>query len=472
MKPFMNQDFLLKTEIARVLYHEHAARMPIIDYHCHINPQEIYEDKRYATITEIWLGGDHYKWRAMRSCGVPEYYITGAATPAEKFQKWAEAMPNLIGNPLYHWTHLELQRYFGITEPLNGDNAMEIYEKCNAMLQQPDMSARGIIRKSNVKLICTTDDPADDLCWHEKLAADPTAPAVVLPAFRPDKAMRADKADFPQYVARLESVVGYAINTVADMRRALADRIAYFNARGCRVSDHGLDCCFYVEATDAQLDDIFARAKAGKGISWNEQLAYHTNLLVAVGKEYARLDWVNQFHFGCLRDNSKKLFRALGPDTGFDCINDQPNAVGLAALLNALQEADALGKTILYSLNPSDNAAIGTIMGAFQTDSPIPGKIQQGSAWWFNDHKPGMEAQMVSLMSLGAMGTFNGMLTDSRSFLSYTRHEYFRRILCNLFGQMVEDGEYPADMKQLGRMVENISYYNTLRYFRFDEFLK
>ena len=472
MMPFMNKDFLLKSETARVLYHQHAAQVPVIDYHCHINPQEIFEDKRYNTITEVWLGGDHYKWRAMRSCGVAEHYITGDATPAEKFQKWAETIPNLIGNPLYHWTHLELQRYFDIHEPLNGENAMEIYEKCNAMLAQSDMSARGIIRKSNVKLICTTDDPADDLQWHEKLAADPTAPAVVLPAFRPDKAMRADKADFPQYVARLEKVVGYEINSVADMRRALADRIAYFNDRGCRISDHGLDLCFYVEATEEQLNDIFARAKAGQAITWNEQLAYHTDLLIAVGKEYARLDWVNQFHFGCLRDNSKTMFRKVGPDTGFDAINDQPNAVGMSGLLNALQEADALGKTILYSLNPSDNAAIGTMMGAFQTDSPIPGKIQQGSAWWFNDHKPGMEAQMISLMSLGAMGTFNGMLTDSRSFLSYTRHEYFRRILCNLFGQLVEDGEYPADMKYLGQMVENISYYNTLRYFRFDEFLK
>ena len=472
MKPFMDKDFLLKTETARVLYHEHAAKVPVIDYHCHINPQEIYEDKRYNTITEVWLGGDHYKWRAMRSCGVAEYYITGAATPAEKFQKWAETIPNLIGNPLYHWTHLELQRYFDIYEPLTGDNAMEIFEKCNAILQQPDMSARGIIAKSNVKMVCTTDDPVDDLCWHEKMAADPTMPAVVLPAFRPDKAMRADKADFPQYVARLEKVVGYEINTVADMRRALTDRINYFNDHGCRISDHGLDLCFYVEATEEELNDIYARAKAGKGITWNEQLAYHTNLLVAVGKEYTRLDWVNQLHFGCLRDNSKTMFRKLGPDTGFDSINDQPNAVGMSGLLNALEEAGALGKTILYSLNPSDNAAIGTMMGAFQSDSPIPGKIQQGSAWWFNDHKPGMEAQMVSLMSLGAMGTFNGMLTDSRSFLSYTRHEYFRRILCNLFGQMVEDGEYPADMKYLGKMVENISYYNTLRYFRFDELLK
>ena len=472
MTPFMNADFLLKTETARKLYHDNAEKMPIIDYHCHINPMEIYEDKRYNSITEVWLGGDHYKWRAMRSNGVAEHYITGQASDAEKFQKWAETVPNLIGNPLYHWTHLELQRYFGITEPLNGENAMEIYEKCNAILAQPEMSVRGIIRKSGVKLICTTDDPVDDLKAHELLAADPTAPAVVLPAFRPDKAMRADKATFPAYVAQLEKVVGYEINTAEDMRRALRDRIAYFADHGCRVSDHALDYCFCVEAEEAELDDIFRRAKAGQGITWNEQLAYHTAMLIAVGREYYKRDWVMQLHFGCLRDNSPKMFRQLGPDTGFDSMNDAANAVGLAKLLGKLEDEGALGKTILYSLNPADNGIIGTIMGGFQTDSPIPGKIQQGSAWWFNDHKPGMEAQMVILMSLGVMGSFNGMLTDSRSFLSYTRHEYFRRILCNLFGQMVEDGEYPADMKFLGQMVENISYNNTLHYFRFDEVLK
>ena len=471
MKPFMDRDFLLKTKTAQKLYHGHAEKMPIIDYHCHINPMEIYEDKRYNNITEVWLGGDHYKWRAMRSCGVPEHYITGDATPVEKFQKWAETIPNLIGNPLYHWTHLELQRYFGITEPLNGHNAMAIYEKCNAILAKPEMSVRGIIRASGVKLICTTDDPVDDLRAHELLAADPDAPAVVLPAFRPDKAMRADKETFPAYVAQLEKVVGYEINTVEDMRKALNDRIAYFADRGCCVSDHGLDFCFCVEAAEEELDRIFDRAKAGQPITQNEQLAYHTALLISVGKEYCKRDWVMQLHFGCLRDNSKKMFAKLGPDTGYDSINDAPNAAGLAGLLNALESADALGKTILYSLNPADNGAIGTIIGAFQTDSSIPGKIQQGSAWWFNDHKPGMEAQMISLMSLGAMGSFNGMLTDSRSFLSYTRHEYFRRILCNLFGRMVEDGEYPADKKALGQMVENISYYNTLRYFGFDKYL-
>ncbi len=468
MTPFMNADFLLKSETAKRLYHDHAEKMPIIDYHCHINPMEIYEDKRYNTITEVWLGGDHYKWRAMRSCGVPEKYITGDATPAEKFQKWGETMPNLIGNPLYHWTHLELQRYFGITEPLTGENAMEIFEKCNAILQEPDMTVRGIIRKSNVKLICTTDDPIDDLRAHELLAADPTAPAVVLPAFRPDKAMRADKETFPAYVAQLEKVVGYEINTVADMRKALNDRIAYFADHGCRVSDHALDYCFCVEASEEELNDIFARAKAGKAITWDEQLAYHTSLLISVGKEYYKRDWVNQLHFGCLRDNSAKLFKRLGPDTGFDSMNDVSNALGLSKLLSTLQEADALGKVILYSLNPADNGVIGTLMGAFQTDN---GMIQQGSAWWFNDHKPGMETQMISLASLGALGRFNGMLTDSRSFLSYTRHEYFRRILCNLVGTWVEDGEYPADWKRLGDMIENISYNNTLRYFRFDELI-
>lgn len=472
MTPFMNKDFLLKSETSKMLYHEHAAKMPIIDYHCHINPMEIYEDRKYNNITEVWLGGDHYKWRAMRSCGVPEYYVTGGASPEEKFQKWAEAMPNLIGNPLYHWTHLELQRYFGITEPLNGKNAMEIYKKCNEILARPDMTVRGIIRKSNVKLICTTDDPADDLRAHELLAKDPTVPAVVLPAFRPDKAMRADKADFPQYVARLEGVVGYPINSLADMKRALAERIAYFDERGCSVSDHGLDCCFCEIMDDSALDEIFARAKRGEAITQKEQNAYHTALLIAVGKEYYKRGWVLQLHFGCLRDNSAKMFRKLGPDTGYDAVNDAPNGWGLSHLLSVLEDSDALGRTIVYSLNPSDNAMVGSIIGAFQTESALPGQIQQGSAWWFNDNKTGMEEQMRSLMNLGAMGTFNGMLTDSRSFLSYTRHEYFRRILCNLFGQLVEDGEYPADLDSLGQMVENISYYNTLHYFGFDKLIK
>ena len=472
MTTFMSRDFLLKSETAKKLYHSYAAKMPIIDYHCHINPQEIYEDKKYSSITEVWLGGDHYKWRAMRSYGIPEQYITGNASLKDKFQKWAETIPNLIGNPLYHWTHLELQRYFDIQEPLNAENASVIYDKCNTILASDDMSVRGIIRKSGVKLICTTDDPIDDLHWHELLSKAATSPAIILPAFRPDKAMRADKAIFPSYVRQLEAVVGNCINSIEDMRKALIDRISFFSNHGCLVSDHALDYCYCVEADDKTLTDILLRAKHGKHITWEEEMAYHTALLITVCREYAERNWVMQLHFSCLRDNSKKMFDRLGPDTGFDCINDQSNSIGLSALLNKLESENALGKTILYSLNPSDNTTIGSIIGAFQTNSEIPGKIQQGSAWWFNDHKFGMEAQMTSLMSQGVMGTFNGMLTDSRSFLSYTRHEYFRRILCNLFGTLVEDGEYPSDMKTLGQMVENISYNNTLHYFGFDKILK
>ena len=471
MRAFMDKDFLLQSDTAKILYHQFAAKMPIIDYHCHIDPMDIYEDRQYQNITELWLGGDHYKWRAMRSCGVPEYYITGDASPAEKFQKWAETLSNLIGNPLYHWTNLELQRYFGITEPLNGDNAMEIFKKCNAILSLSDMSVRGIIRRSGVKLICTTDDPIDDLKAHKLLAEDKTCNVVVLPAFRPDKAMRADMETFPGYVRKLETIVGFAIDTIEDMRKALRNRIAYFADHGCCVSDHALDYCFCEQATEEELNCIFARAKRGEVISWKEQLAYHTALLIAVAQEYHKRDWVMQLHFGCLRNNSPKMFTRLGPDTGFDSMNDVSNAAGLAKLLGYLQSADALGKTILYSLNPADNGVIATVMGGFQTDGKIPGMIQQGSAWWFNDHKYGMEEQMKSLMSLGAFGTFNGMLTDSRSFLSYTRHEYFRRILCNLIGQMVEDGEYPADMNRLGKMIENISFYNTLNYFGFAKYL-
>lgn len=471
MRPFMDEDFLLKSETAKELYHRHAENLPILDYHCHIDPREILEDRRYDSITQVWLGGDHYKWRVMRAWGVPERFITGDASPEEKFQKWAETVPNLIGNPLYHWTHLELKRYFGVNKPLNGKNAGEIYRHCNELLARPELSVRGLIRSSGVRLICTTDDPADDLEAHRLLAEDPNSPAVVLPAFRPDKAMRADKPDFPQYVAKLEQAVGYPISTMDDMRRALTDRIACFADRGCRVSDHGLDCCFCVEASEKELNDIFRRAKAGEAITRQEQFAYHTALLLAVGGEYKKRDWVMQLHFGCLRNTSRKLFARLGPDAGGDAINDAENGAGLARLLDALDGADALGKTILYSLNPGDNGTIVSIMGSFQTDSDLPGKLQHGSAWWFNDNRWGMEAQMKNLMSMGVFSTFVGMLTDSRSFLSYTRHEYFRRILCNLLGQLAEDGEYPADLEFLGQVVENISYYNTLRFFRFDEIL-
>lgn len=473
MKPFLDKDFLLTSDAAKTLYHEHAARMPIVDYHCHINPAEIADDRRYTSITDVWLGGDHYKWRAMRSAGVPERLVTGDADPEDKFLAWAETVPKLVGNPLYHWTHLELQRYFGIDEPLTGRNGKAVYRACNEILQQPDMSVRGIIKKSDVRLICTTDDPADDLKAHERIAADPTCPAAVLPAFRPDKAMRADKPDFGEYLRRLEAACGHPIQSMDGLRDALRERIAYFDAHGCRVSDHGIDTALCELATEAELEDIFRKGRASEPISRRESEAFQTALLLACAEEYRARGWVMQLHFGCIRNNSTRMFDRLGPDTGFDAMNDEGNnAPRLARFLDLLEKANALPRTILYSLNPADNGIIGTVMGCFQTDAELPGRVQMGSAWWFNDHKAGMEKQLTDLMNLGVVSTFVGMLTDSRSFLSYTRHEYFRRILCNVFGTLVENGEYPADLEALGQIVRDISYNNALRYFRFDEIIK
>ena len=473
MKQFMDRDFLLGTDTAKTLYHDYAEAMPIVDYHCHISPYEILADKRYDTVTEVWLGGDHYKWRAMRSAGVPEQLITGDADPKDKFIAWAKTLPGLIGNPLYHWTHLELQRYFGITEPLSGKNAESVYDACNAVLAKPDMSVRGIIRRSGVKLLCTTDDPIDPLDAHDALAADGSFDTAVLPAFRPDKALRADKPIFPSYLEKLEAVTGLTISTVDDLRAALAQRIEYFAARGCRVADHALDTPVCTMVSEAELNGILTRARSGEPITQAESEAFQTALLRFCAGEYACRGWVMQLHFGCIRDNSAKMFERLGPDTGFDAINDQGGtAVRLGGFLNLLERDGALPKTILYSLNPADNVVIGTVMGCFQTDGGVPGKIQLGSAWWFNDHRHGMEQQLTDLMDLGYLGAFVGMLTDSRSFLSYTRHEYFRRILCNLLGGMVENGEYPADFDALGELVRNVSYGNALRYFRFDEIVK
>ena len=473
MQPFLNKDFLLTCDTARTLYHGHAAHMPIIDYHCHINPGEIASDRRYDSITEVWLGGDHYKWRAMRSAGVPERCITGDAGPEEKSRAWAETVPKLVGNPLYHWTHLELQRYFGIDEPLTGKNAGAVYRACNDALAKPDMSVRGIIRRSNVRLICTTDDPADDLKAHERIAADPTCDVAVLPAFRPDKAMRADKPDYAAYLGRLAEVCGHPIAQMDDLRAALAARIAYFDAHGCRVSDHGIDTALCELAGEEELEAILQKGLRGEPVSHRESEAFQTALLLDCAREYRARGWVMQLHFGCIRNNSTRMFDRLGPDTGFDAMNDEGcNAPRLARFHDLLEREDALPRTILYSLNPADNGVIGTVMGCFQTDSDVAGRIQMGSAWWFNDHKAGMEKQLTDLMDLGVVASFVGMLTDSRSFLSYTRHEYFRRILCNLFGTLVENGEYPADLETLGQIVRDVSYNNTLRYFRFDEIIK
>lgn len=462
----MDKDFLLETETAQKLYHEYAAKMPILDYHCHINPQEIAEDRKFENITQVWLGGDHYKWRQMRSNGVEEKYITGDASDREKFQKWAETLEKAIGNPLYHWSHLELQRYFGYYGALNGETAEEVWNLCNAKLQEDGMSARNLIRQSNVTLVCTTDDPVDSLEWHEKIAADESFEVQVLPAWRPDKAMNLEKTDYLEYLKKLEVVSGVKIDSFASLIEALRIRMDYFAEHGCSVSDHGLEYVMYAPASEEEIEAIFAKRLRGEAVSRADELQFKTAYMVALGREYHKKNWVMQLHYGVKRDNNGMIFGKLGPDAGIDCINNYAPSSEMADYLNALAITDELPKTILYSLNPTDNAAIGTIIGCFQSEE-ARGKIQQGSAWWFNDNKQGMIEQMTSLANLGLLGNFIGMLTDSRSFLSYTRHEYFRRIMCNLIGGWVENGEYPADEKVLGRMVQDISYNNAVRYFGF-----
>lgn len=467
MKQFMDKDFLLSTDMAKQLYHDYAAKMPILDYHCHINPQEIAEDRKFDNITQVWLGGDHYKWRQMRSNGVEEKYITGDATDREKFQKWAETLEKLIGNPLYHWSHLELQKYFGYTGHLNGDTAEEVWNLCNEKLHQDSMTVRNIIRQSNVTLICTTDDPVDTLEWHEKIAADDSFEVQVLPAWRPDKAMNVEKPDFAAYMAKLSDVSGVAVKDFASLKEALKNRMGYFADHKCCVSDHALEYVMYVPAADEELDAILAKGLSGQAVTKEEELKYKTAFMLFVAKEYNRMGWVMQLHYGCKRDNNAYMYQQLGADTGFDCINNYAPSAQMADFLNALSATNEIPKTIIYSLNPNDNASIGTILGCFQGPG-VSGRIQQGSAWWFNDHKTGMTEQMTSLANLGCLGNFIGMLTDSRSFLSYTRHEYFRRIMCELIGGWVDNGEYPADMKALKNIVEGISYNNAVKYFGFD----
>ena len=466
MKQFMDKDFLLSTETAQQLFHDYAEKMPILDYHCHLNPREVAEDRKFENITQVWLGGDHYKWRQMRSNGVDEKYITGDAPDREKFQKWAETLPKLIGNPLYHWSHLELQRYFGYTGYLNGDTAEEVWNLCNEQLQNK-WSARKLIKASGVTLVCTTDDPVDSLEWHEMIAKDETFDVQVLPAWRPDKAMNIEKPEFAAYVAKLAEVSGVEINGFDSMKEALKNRMEYFAARGCTVSDHGVEYVMYYPADDAEVDAILKKRLAGETLTKEEENKYKTAYMLFLGKEYSRMNWVMQLHYGCKRDNNAYMYQQLGPDTGFDCINNYAPSAQMADYLNALSATNDVPKTIIYSLNPVDDAAIGTLIGCFQ-GSETAGKIQQGSAWWFNDHKTGMTNQMISLANLGCLGNFVGMLTDSRSFLSYTRHEYFRRIMCELIGGWVENGEYPNDQKALKEIVEGISYNNAVRYFGFN----
>ena len=475
MKAFMDKDFLLETETAKHLYHDFAEKLPLIDYHCHLNPQEIYEDRRFEDLAQVWLGGkqpdgsyagDHYKWRLMRSNGVEEDYVTGDKPGYERFLKFMEALEMAIGNPMYHWCHMELQQFFGITEPLTMESAKGIWDKCNDMLRNdPDMTARGLIRKSNVAFIGTTDDPIDSLVWHEKIAADPTMETKVCPSFRPDKAIAIHKAGWAEYMQKLAASVGkQKLSNMEEILSALQERLEFFHGRGCKISDHGLDYVPFANYTLEQADAVYQKALAGEKLSVEEIEGYQTVILLHLGKQYHRLGIAMQIHYSCLRNNSSRIVNAQGGDTGVDAISQNTCGGNVSKLLDALDVQGQCPKTILYSLNPADNAQLGSLIGCFQ-DSSIPGKIQHGSAWWFNDNKTGMQDQMISLANLGLLGNFIGMLTDSRSFLSYPRHAYFRRILCNLVGTWVENGEYPNNDAALKRIIEGISCKNAIRYF-------
>ena len=467
MKAFLDQDFLLQSATAQTLYHQYAAAMPIIDYHNHLVPQQIADDHQFENITQAWLYGDHYKWRAMRAHGVDEKYITGNASDEEKFMKWAETVPYTMRNPLYHWTHLELQRYFGVTEVLNSASAKRIYDHCAALLKTPEYSVKNLLLKMNVKVLCTTDDPIDDLGYHKQIKASGYS-IKVLPTFRPDKAMAVDDiATFNAYVKSLAQVVGYGIQDLSTYKKAIGERHDYFHACGGRLSDHGLEHIYAEDYTEEQIAKIFGQLISGAHVSDHEKWQFKSAMLVY----FAHLDhakgWTQQFHLGALRNNNARLLGSLGPDTGFDSIGDFEQAKPLSKFLNHLDSTNQLAKTILYNLNPGDNELLATMTGNFQ-DGTIVGKMQFGSGWWFLDQKDGMERQINALSNMGLLSHFVGMLTDSRSFLSFPRHEYFRRILCNLMGQDVENGELPADMDWLGKLVKDISYTNASEFFNFE----
>ncbi|MBR5090410.1 MAG: glucuronate isomerase [Ruminiclostridium sp.] len=462
MKKFMDKDFVLTNETAVKLYEGYAKDMPIFDFHCHLPIQEIYNDRKFGSITECWLGGDHYKWRLMREMGVDESYITGDKGDFEKFMKYAEAMPYAIGNPIFHWTHLELQRYFGIDTILSPDTAKEIFDKCNEKLET--LTARKLISMSNVKKLFTTDDPIDDLHFHKLLKEDKTFDVEVAPAFRPDKAINIELPTYVPYIAKLADAADVRIDGIDSLCEALTKRIEYFDSVGCVCSDHALDVVMFKPADRDKVDKIVKKALAGDDITPDEIRQYKGYVLVHLGKQYARLHWVQQYHIGALRNNSRRYMSLLGPDTGYDAIEDQCFAKELSMLLDTLDSTDELPKTILYCLNPRDNEVIATIMNCFQQGG-IVGKMQFGSAWWFNDQKDGMQRQLTALSQLGLVSKFVGMLTDSRSFLSYTRHEYFRRILCDMFGTLVENGEYPDNIEFIGQVVKDICYNNAVRYF-------
>lgn len=453
---FINDNFILKGKTAQKLYHEYAENLPIIDYHCHLVPKQIAEDYKFKNAFDLFLGGDHYKWRQMRSAGIDEEYITGDAEEFEKFKKFASVMPMLVGNPLYHWTHLELKRYFDIDDILSEDTAETIWNKCNEMLKRDDFSAKNLILKSGVEVICTTDDPADDLKYHQQLKDDGFK-CKVLPTFRPDKCVEINKPGFIEYIKNNR------ISSYDDLLQWIKDKIYYFNDMGCRLSDHALE---FVPFALGNAESVFNAKLSGAEVSLEDEQVYKTAVLSFCASIYSSLNWTMQLHIGALRNNNSKMFEKLGPDTGFDSINDLCIAEKLSRFLDNLESNDCLPKTILYTLNPKDNYVLGTMLGNFQK-APYKCKIQFGSGWWFNDNKDGMEQQMRALANLGMLGGFIGMLTDSRSFVSYPRHEYFRRILCNLIGNMVDDGEYPEDWKHLEMIVKSICYNNAKEYFNF-----
>ncbi|RWR01033.1 glucuronate isomerase [[Pantoea] beijingensis] len=465
MAHFMTEDFLLESEFSRRLFHDYAADQPIFDYHCHLPPQQIAENTHFKNLYDIWLKGDHYKWRAMRANGVAESLCTGDASDRAKFDAWARTVPHTLGNPLYHWTHLELRRPFGITGTLLSETTAEqIWNQCNALLEQDDFTARGIMKQMNVKMVGTTDDPIDDLRHHARLAQAEDFQTKVLPSWRPDKAFNIESEGFAEYMQRLGSVADVAISRFSHLCSALTKRLDYFAEHGCKIADHALDVVLFAEADEPTLDAILARRLQGASLTENEIAQFKTAVLIWLAAEYTHRGWAQQYHIGALRNNNRRQLRLLGADVGFDSINDRPIAEPLSRLLDAQNRDNALPKTILYCLNPRDNEVVATMAGNFQCEG-TPGKMQFGSAWWFNDQLDGMQRQLTQLAQIGLLSRFVGMLTDSRSFLSYTRHEYFRRLLCQMIGRWVEKGEAPADITLLGNMVKNICFNNAREYF-------
>jgi glucuronate isomerase len=466
---FITEDFLLETETSRRLFHEYSEDMPIIDYHCHLIPDQVATDRRFENMTQVWLYGDHYKWRAMRANGVPERFCTGDGADWEKFEKWAATVPKTLRNPLYHWTHMELKKPFGVSDRLlDPDTAKSIWDECNEKLATPEFSSRGIMRQMNVVLVCTTDDPADSLEHHKTVVDDETFDIQMLPAWRPDKGMAVeDAAAFNAWVDRLEEASGVGINDFDSYIAALRRRHDFFHSMGCRLSDHGLDTVYAEDYTDSEIERIFGSIRAGQTLGEDDVRKFKSAMLYEFGVMDHEKEWTQQFHLGALRNNSTRMFEMLGPDTGFDSMGDWPVADPLGRLLDRLDREDQLAKTIIYNLNPCDNAVLMTMAGNFQ-DGRTPGKMQFGSGWWHLDQRDGMLRQMEDLSNMGLLSRFVGMLTDSRSFLSYPRHEYFRRILCNLLGTEMERGILPNDIDLVGEMVQDLSYRNAAKYFGFD----